>query len=65
MLDRIAGCDRNSENSLLQFVSRSTVTSYASSAPFEAILKGDGTSEESDSYGLARRIVDPENWTTG
>jgi uncharacterized protein (DUF1501 family) len=32
------------------------VISYASSARLEAVLKGDGTAEDSDSYGLARRL---------
>jgi uncharacterized protein (DUF1501 family) len=55
-LDRIAGHYGNRENPLLQFVSRSTVISYASSARLEAVLHDDGTPEDSDSYGLARRL---------
>ena len=38
VLDRIAGRTGNGENPLLQFVSRSTVVSYASSARLEAVL---------------------------
>jgi len=56
LLDRIAGHHGNSENPLLQFVSRSTVISYASSARLEAVLHDDGTDEDPDSYGLARRL---------
>jgi uncharacterized protein (DUF1501 family) len=56
VLDRIAGHDGNSENPLLQFVSRSTVISYANSARLEAVLHDDGTAEDPDSYGLARRL---------
>jgi uncharacterized protein (DUF1501 family) len=55
-LDRIAGHYGNSENSLLQFVSRSTVISYASSARLEAVLHDVGTTDDPDSYGLARRL---------
>jgi uncharacterized protein (DUF1501 family) len=56
MLDRIAGYYGNSENSLLQFVARSTVISYASSARLEAVLHDSDAIEETDSYGLARRL---------
>jgi uncharacterized protein (DUF1501 family) len=55
-LDRIAGSDAGSDNALLQFVSRSTVISYASSARLEAALHDGGTAEDPDSYGLARRL---------
>ncbi len=55
-LDLIAGQYGDSENPLLQFVSRSTVISYASSARLEAVLQGDGTLEDPDSYGLTRRL---------
>jgi uncharacterized protein (DUF1501 family) len=56
MLDQIAGHAANSDNPLLQFVSRSTVISYASSARLEAVLHDDGTAEDPESYGLARRL---------
>jgi uncharacterized protein (DUF1501 family) len=55
-LDAIAGHPGNSANPLLQFVSRSTVISYASSARLEAVLGGDATLENSDASGLARRL---------
>jgi uncharacterized protein (DUF1501 family) len=56
VLDQIAGHYGNSDNPLLQFVSRSTVISYASSARLEAVLDGDDTVEDPDSYGLTRRL---------
>jgi uncharacterized protein (DUF1501 family) len=56
MLDRIARHHENSENPLLQFVSRSTVISYTSSARLEAVLPDGETAEDTDSYGLARRL---------
>jgi uncharacterized protein (DUF1501 family) len=55
-LDQIAGHYGNSQNPLLQFVSRSAVTSYASSARLDAALHDDGTAEDPDSYALARRL---------
>ena len=55
-LDAIAGHPGNSANPLLQFVSRSTAISYASSARLEAVLGGDATLENSDASGLARRL---------
>jgi uncharacterized protein (DUF1501 family) len=56
VLDRIAGHAANSDDPLLQFVSRSTVISYASSARLEAVLHDDGSAEDTDSYGLTRRL---------
>ncbi len=56
LLDRIAGQIGNSENPLLQFVSHSTVVSYTSSARLEAVLRDQETPEDSDQYGLARRL---------
>ena len=47
-----------SENPLLQFVARSTVASYASSARLEPSF-GDGEwAEDADSYALTRRLAD-------
>jgi uncharacterized protein (DUF1501 family) len=56
VLDRIAGLNGNNENPLLQFVARSTVISYASSARLEAVLHDSDATEDTDSYGLARRL---------
>jgi uncharacterized protein (DUF1501 family) len=56
MLDRIAGSSGNSENPLLQFVARSTVISYASSVRLEAALHDRDVTDDTDSYGLARRL---------
>jgi uncharacterized protein (DUF1501 family) len=55
-LDRISEQSANSQNSLLQFVSRSAVTCYASSARIEAALKDGGAAEDPDSFGLTRRL---------
>lgn len=55
-LDRIASQTGNRSNPLLAFVSRSTVTSYASSARLEAVLRDDGTGEDDDSFKLARQL---------
>jgi uncharacterized protein (DUF1501 family) len=55
-LDQIASHSGNRENPLLQFMSRSAVTSYASSARLEAALPDDGTAEDSDAYGLTQRL---------
>jgi uncharacterized protein (DUF1501 family) len=55
-LDRIAGQNASGENPLLQFVSRSTVISYASSARLEKVLRDDDDAKYPDSYDLARRL---------
>ncbi len=54
-IDRIAAHGETSANPLLQFVSRSTVTSYASSARLEAVLQK-SPADDSESYPLARRL---------
>jgi uncharacterized protein (DUF1501 family) len=57
-LDRLAGQDRGAPGSLLQFVERCSVITYASSARLER-LHQDKTSANAnypDSYGLARRL---------
>jgi uncharacterized protein (DUF1501 family) len=54
-LDRIAGQSESGENPLLQFVARSTVVTYASSARLEQVLRDDAA-KYPDSYGLARRL---------
>jgi uncharacterized protein (DUF1501 family) len=60
-LDRIAGSSGvgDSDNPLLQFVARSAVLSYASSARLEAVLgdsSGDGAAKYPEDYALARRL---------
>jgi uncharacterized protein (DUF1501 family) len=58
-LDRIASGrpDGDGENPLLQFVARSTVVSYTSSARIEGVLRDDDDAAKyPDSYGLARRL---------
>jgi uncharacterized protein (DUF1501 family) len=56
-LDRIAGLGGGGENPLLQFVERSTLVSYASSARLEEILKAkDESGGYPDDYYLARRL---------
>jgi uncharacterized protein (DUF1501 family) len=55
-LDQIAGDSAINNNPLLQFVARSTVTTYASSARLEAVLHDDNTPEAPDSYPLTRRL---------
>jgi uncharacterized protein (DUF1501 family) len=57
VLDRIAEHGVDSQNPLLQFVSRSAVTCYASSARLEAALKDSGAAEDPDSFGLTRRLL--------
>ena len=56
-LDKIAGQTRGSDGSLLQFVERSTVLTYASSARLEGLLKDQKTAGGyPEFYGLARRL---------
>jgi uncharacterized protein (DUF1501 family) len=55
-LDRIAGQTGDLSNPLLALVSRSTVTTYASSARLEAALRDDGPAEDDDSYPLTRQL---------
>jgi uncharacterized protein (DUF1501 family) len=55
-LDRIAARPGDGDSPLLQFVSRSTLITYASSAKLEAALSEGAPAEDSDSYGLARRL---------
>jgi uncharacterized protein (DUF1501 family) len=55
-LDQIAGDSAINNNPLLQFVARSTVTTYARSARLEAVLHDDNTPEAPDSYPLTRRL---------
>lgn len=57
-LDRIAGAS-DGDNPLLQFVARSTVLSYSSSARLEAVLgdsSGGGAAKYPQDYALARRL---------
>jgi uncharacterized protein (DUF1501 family) len=57
VLDRIAGQGGSGENPLLQFVARSTMVTYASSARLEKVLHDDDEGARyPDSYGLARRL---------
>ncbi len=56
VLDRIAGRSRDRENPLLQFVARSTVVSYASSARLEEVLRAEGRVGEYPESGLAQRL---------
>jgi uncharacterized protein (DUF1501 family) len=56
-LDAVAGQQRGGAGSLLQFVERSTVLTYASSARLEGVLKEQkATSGYPEFYGLARRL---------
>jgi uncharacterized protein (DUF1501 family) len=55
-LDRIAGRPGDGDSPLLQFVSRSTLITYVSSSKLEAALSEGAPAEDSDSYGLARRL---------
>src|SRR5262245_42710898 len=56
-LDALAAQQRGKEGSLLQFVERSTVLTYASSAKLEGVLKGaKAGAGYPDFYGLARRL---------
>jgi uncharacterized protein (DUF1501 family) len=56
-LDQIAGQSRGKPGSLLQFVEKSTVITYASSARLEGILKNQKVAGGyPEFYGLARRL---------
>jgi uncharacterized protein (DUF1501 family) len=56
-LDRIAARQRGGPGSLLQFVERSQVLTYASSARLEAILKGrTDAAPYPEGFGLAQRL---------
>jgi uncharacterized protein (DUF1501 family) len=56
-LDQIGGEGRGTAGSLLQFVERSTLLTYASSARLESVMaKGGGATGYPDSYGLAQRL---------
>src|SRR5262245_58209821 len=55
-LDRIAGETLKTDNPLLDFVARSTVVSYASSARLESVLRNDEAEAAYPEYGLARRL---------
>ncbi|WP_406700908.1 DUF1501 domain-containing protein [Singulisphaera sp. Ch08] len=55
-LDRIANQGGSVENPLLQFVARSTVVSYASSARLENVLRDDDAAKYPDTYVLAKRL---------
>jgi uncharacterized protein (DUF1501 family) len=56
-LDQIAGQERGRPGSLLQFVERSTVITYTSSARLEGVLKNSKTAAGyPEFYGLARRL---------
>jgi uncharacterized protein (DUF1501 family) len=56
-LDHIASQNASGDNPLLQFVARSTVVSYASSARLESVARDkDDAAKYPDFYGLARRL---------
>jgi uncharacterized protein (DUF1501 family) len=56
-LDRIAAQNARGDNPLLQFVARSTLVSYASSARLESIAREqDDAAKYPEYYGLARRL---------
>ncbi len=56
-LDELAGQARGPEDSLLQFVARSTAITYASSARLDSVLKDRGTAAGyPEFFGLARRL---------
>jgi uncharacterized protein (DUF1501 family) len=56
-LDQIGSEGRGSSGSLLQFVERSTLLTYASSARLESVMgKGGGATGYPESYGLAQRL---------
>jgi uncharacterized protein (DUF1501 family) len=56
-LDRVARQERGGDGSLLQFVERSTVITYASSARLEEMLRNPADAAGyPDGYGLARRL---------
>jgi uncharacterized protein (DUF1501 family) len=56
-LDRVAGRQRGAPGSLLQFVERSALITYASSARLEGVLRAGGPAAGyPQEYGLARRL---------
>jgi uncharacterized protein (DUF1501 family) len=56
-LDQIGGESRGGPGSLLQFVERSTLLTYASSARLESVMgKGGGATGYPESHGLAQRL---------
>jgi uncharacterized protein (DUF1501 family) len=56
-LDQIGGEGRGAAGSLLQFVERSTLLTYASSARLESVVgKGGAATGYPESYGLAQRL---------
>jgi uncharacterized protein (DUF1501 family) len=55
-LDQVGGQERGKPGSLLQFVERSTVLTYASSARLEGLAAGGAAAPYPDFYGLARRL---------
>lgn len=56
-LDQIGGEGRGASGSLLQFVERSTLLTYASSARLESVMsKSGGATGYPESYGLAQRL---------
>jgi uncharacterized protein (DUF1501 family) len=56
-LDRLSADQHGGPGSLLQFVERSTVLTYTSSARLEGVLKGQtGTTGYPEGYGLAQRL---------
>jgi uncharacterized protein (DUF1501 family) len=56
-LDALAGLERGKPGSLLQFVERSTLTSYASSARLEGVLQaGKAPAGYPDHLGLSQRL---------
>jgi uncharacterized protein (DUF1501 family) len=56
-LDQVAGQERGEAGSLLQFIERSTLITYASSARLEEMLRNPaGAAGYPEGYGLARRL---------
>src|SRR5262249_28275116 len=56
-LDQIGAGERGADGSLLQFVERSTVVTYASSARLESVARQNlGQANYPEFYGLARRL---------
>jgi uncharacterized protein (DUF1501 family) len=55
-LDRINGQERSAPGSLLQFVQRSTVVTYASSARLEAVRQRQKNTATYPDFGLAQRL---------
>jgi uncharacterized protein (DUF1501 family) len=56
-LDRIAGAGRGGRDSLLEFVERNNVLTYASSAKLEGLLhRSGGGGDYPEFFGLARRL---------